>query len=661
MSHVIRLLPDTIANQIAAGEVVQRPASIVKELMENAIDAGSTTVKVVIKDAGKKLVQVIDNGSGMSEVDARMCFEKHATSKIKTSEDLFNIHTMGFRGEALASIAAVAQLEMETCAQEGNLGTRVVIEGSAVKSQTPVSAPKGTKISVKNLFYNVPARRNFLKSNPVETKHIIDEFQRVALARPEIAFSLYQNDLETYQLPAGKLSHRIVHLLGSAYKQQLIPCQEATDTLKIHGYIGQPNHAKKTRGDQFFFVNQRFIKSAYLNHAIKSAFEGLLPKDTFPFYAIFIDIAPERIDVNVHPTKTEIKFEDERMIYSMLAAVVKQALAKHHMMPSIDFEQNVNFNPFAVPAAASPLGFDTPASLSTQDGGAAASPTPASPPKSSENHYTQFRRPSHTQPGGTKDWERLAQHLERSADIPPSGPAESTSTSATTTTDADTPTDAVTAPSVEATTPAEAPTERTAKPAAPSPALTEGVLKVQLHGQYILTQVKHGIVLVDQCAAHERILYERYIRPLQDEKSRGTQSLLFPVHVSLNLADLALVQEHMSALQQLGFVLEPFGKDSLVVTGCPVEAVDHDPKQLLEGLVEQLKWNQTQLSLHTHERVARALAKRACMPAGKRLQKEEIDTLLDQLFACENPNYTPGGGKTFVVMELKDIEKAFLR
>ena len=396
MSDIIRLLPDSIANQIAAGEVVQRPASVVKELIENAIDADSRAIKVVIKDAGKALIQVIDNGVGMSEVDARMSFEKHATSKIRTSEDLFNIQTMGFRGEALASIAAVAQLEMETCHKKGELGTRIVIEGAEVKTQTPVAAPQGTKISVKNLFFNVPARRNFLKSNPVETKHMIDEFQRAALARPDIVFSFYQNAQEIYQLTAAKLSHRIVHLFGDAYKKQLVPCQEATNSLKLQGYIGKPAYAKKTRGEQFFFVNQRFIKSPYLNHAVKNAFEGLLSQDVFPFYVLFIDIDPQRIDVNVHPTKTEIKFEDERMVYSILTAAIKQALAVHHVTPSIDFEQNVNFDPFAqasttIAEATTPL----------------TSHIPWGESKLSESNYAQFKRPSTTQQSNAQDWEKL--------------------------------------------------------------------------------------------------------------------------------------------------------------------------------------------------------------------------------------------------------------
>jgi DNA mismatch repair protein MutL len=610
MSHLIRLLPDSLANQIAAGEVVQRPASVVKELIENAIDAESSAIKVVVKDAGKTLIQVIDNGNGMSEVDARMSFEKHATSKISTAADLFNVHNMGFRGEALASIAAVAQVEMETCHKEGELGTRIVIEGSQVKTQEPVSAARGTKISVKNLFFNVPARRNFLKSNPIETKHIIEEFQRTALARPDIAFSLYQNETETYQLPATKLSHRIVHLLGEAYKKQLIPCQEATDSLKIQGYIGKPTYAKKTRGEQFFFVNSRFIKSSYLHHAVKSAFEGLLPQDVFPFYVLFIDIAPSHIDVNVHPTKTEIKFDDERMVYSILMSTIKKALAVHHVAPSIDFEQNTNFNPFAAPP----------------------STTRQYPSNTTEKNYVQFKNLGTAKQEGAKDWEKLFQGLEQA--LPEDNAEQSTMFHRAS---------AVNAPANEGRALAS---------------ITESAVKIQLHEKYLLTQVKSGLLLIEQNAAHERILYERYLQALQN-KSGSAQQLLFPIHVSLNPADLALVEGHEAEIRALGFILESFGKDSLIISGCPVEVADQDPKQLLEGLIEQFKWNKAQFSLSTQENLARSMAKRACIQPGKRLKKEEIDNLVDQLFACTNPNYTPDGRTIFITITLEDLHTMF--
>jgi DNA mismatch repair protein MutL len=608
MPNLIRLLPDILANQIAAGEVVQRPSSVVKELLENAIDAGSTAIKIVIKDAGKALIQVIDNGIGMSEVDARMSFEKHATSKLRTADDLFNIQTMGFRGEALASIAAVAQLEMETCREKDTLGTRIIIEGSQVKTQAPVAAPQGTKISVKNLFFNVPARRNFLKSNPVETKHIIDELQRAALVQPKIAFSFYQNNVETYQLPATKLSHRIVHLFGETYKQQLIPCQEATNNLKIKGYIGKPEHGKKTRGEQFFFVNQRFIKSAYLHHAVKKAFEGLLPQNVFPFYVLFIDIAPARIDVNVHPTKTEIKFDDERMVYSILTAAIKQALATHHVTPSIDFEQNINFNPFAT----------------------TTSTTVASVSNYAERKYSQFKSPGIPQQGGEKKWTELFQNLDQH------------------------PVDTTTISQVSSANSNPSPTEKTSLKY-----VAEGTIKIQLHRRYILTQLKSGILLIDQHAAHERILYEQYLQPLLNNQNRSAQQLLFPVHIPLNPADLALAQAHTTDIHALGFVLAAFGKDSLIVTGCPVEAADHDLKQLLEGLIEQFKWNQAHFSLTTQENLARSLAKRACIQPGKKLQQEEIDMLVDQLFACTHPNYTPDGRKTFLAMTLVHLNTLF--
>ncbi len=610
MSNLIRLLPDAIANQIAAGEVVQRPSSVVKELLENAIDAGSSAIKVAIKDAGRTLIQVIDNGSGMAEVDARMSFEKHATSKISTAADLFNIQTMGFRGEALASVAAVAQVEMETCPKEGELGTRIVIEGSSVKSQTPIVTSQGTKISVKNLFFNVPARRNFLKSNPIEAKHIIEEFQRVALARPDIAFSLYQNETETYQLPATKLSHRIIHLFGEAYKKQLIPCQEATDSLKIQGYIGKPAYAKKTRGEQFFFVNQRFIKSAYLHYAVKSAFEESLPQDAFPFYVLFIDIAPAHIDVNVHPTKTEIKFEDERMVYSILVSTIKRALAVHHITPSIDFEQNINFNPFAAPQ---PIKLPQHSNLT-------------------EKNYAQPESHSSSKQEGAKDWKKLFQSLEQ--DLAEVNAEQTTMLHSSR--------------AANASEPADASLEHIAAEA----------VKIQLHERYLLAQVKSGLLLIEQSAAHERILYERYLQSPK-HKTGNAQQLLFPVHVSLNPADLVLVSACEAEIRALGFVLEAFGKDSLIISGCPTEVANHDPKQLLEGLIEQFKWNKAQLSLPTQENLARSLAKRACIQPGKKLQQEEVNMLVDQLFACTHPNYTPAGRKTFVVMTLEAINTIF--
>ncbi|MEM7055389.1 MAG: DNA mismatch repair endonuclease MutL [Bacteroidota bacterium] len=609
MADRIHLLSDALANQIAAGEVIQRPASVVKELLENAIDAGSSNIRVVIKDAGKTLIQVIDDGMGMSEVDARMSLEKHATSKISTTDDLFNIQTMGFRGEALPSMAAVAQLEIETCTEEAELGTRLVVASSTIKTQEPVSTSKGTKISVKNLFFNVPARRNFLKSATVETKHIIDEFQRVALARPDIAFSLYQNENETYQLLATKLSHRIVHLFGEAYKKQLVPCQEATDLIKFQGYIGKPTYAKKTRGEQFFFVNKRFIKSPYLHHAVKRAFEGLLPSDAFPFYVLFMDIAPVRIDVNVHPTKTEIKFEDERIVYSILEAAIRQALATHHIAPSLDFEQNVNFDP---------LGLQKSTKVD-------------SPSRATERNYAQFKNLS-TAKIDRQDWEKLLERLGKGIPTPKADMKQAPM---------------LTLPSANYSATKEALTK-------PITASEINTSTMQLHARYILASVKSGLLLIDQSAAHERILYEKYLQYLTG-KAGIAQQLLFPHHITLNPSDLALIKDCEEALQALGFVIESFGKDSIIVSGCPTEAANHEPKQLIEGLIEQYKWNKAQLTLSTQENLARSLAKRSCIQPGKKLGALEIDALIGQLFACKHANHTPDGYKTWVIVTLEEL------
>lgn len=617
-NNLIRLLPDYLANQIAAGEVVQRPASVVKELLENAIDAGAQHIKVIIKDAGKALIQVIDDGMGMSETDVRMSLEKHATSKISSTDDLFNIRTMGFRGEALPSIAAVAQLTIETRTEDTDLGTCLVVEGSIIKSQEPISTPKGTKISVKNLFFNIPARRNFLKSAPVETKHIIEEFQRVALARPDIAFDLYQNEQETYQLPATKLAHRIVHLFGEAYKQQLIPCQESTELVKIQGYIGKPTQAKKTRGEQFFFVNNRFIKSAYLHHAIKQAFEGLLPNDAFPFYALFIDIDPARIDVNVHPTKTEIKFEDEPMVYAILQAAAKQALAVHHIAPPLDFEQNVNFDPFSLREKT-----QTNPYTSEQD-----------------RRYGQFKTLPSEQVK-QQDWQRLFDRLNESTETADKFQVESALTHIDQ------------APMLHLSSAASIDTEATTL----QPSLiSEGAktAKMQLHGQYILASVKSGLLVIDQNAAHERILYEKYLQNLENNAG-AAQQLLFPCHIQVNPADFVLLKEQESAFRALGFMIEAFGKDSVIVSGHPIEAAQQDPKQLIEALLEQMKWNKSQASLPLQENLIRSLAKRSCIQPGKKLSAIEMDALVDQLFACKHANHTPDGHKTWVILTLDEI------
>ena len=609
MPDIIRLLPDSLANQIAAGEVVQRPASAVKELLENAVDAGAQKVSVIIKDAGKALIQVIDDGKGMSETDARMSLERHATSKISSSDDLFSIRTKGFRGEALASIAAVSQLEIKSKQADSEVGTLILVEGSEVKKQEPTASNSGTSICVKNLFYNVPARRNFLKSNGVETKHIVEEFIRVSLAHPEISFSLYQNDLETFNLPSGKLSQRIVNLFGKNYREQLAACEEETNLLKVKGYIGKPEFAKKTRGEQYFFVNNRFIKSNYLNHAVANAFEGLIQEGSYPFYVLFIEIDPKHVDVNVHPTKTEVKFDDERTVYAIIRAAVKQALATHNIIPAIDFSADIN------------LGEKLKIERETIN----------------EKNYSQFKStPTPREKSNTENWERLFDENEGKGSFrdeilqQPQEQSESITFSSALNSD-----------------------ENTVEP------VSEKAI-FQLHNAYLITQVKSGMMIVDQQAAHERVLYEKYLRNL-DSKNGASQQSLFPQSVSLNPGDYSLVMEMEEELKALGFLIEPFGKNDILVKGMPADIASANEQHVFEGIIEQFKKNKSELSIDRRENLARSLSRRTSIKNGSRLTQEEMSGLIDQLFGCQNPNYSPNGGATFHILELNKVENFFNR
>lgn len=609
MPDIIRLLPDSLANQIAAGEVVQRPASAIKELLENAIDAGATQVQVIIKEAGKTLMQVMDDGKGMSETDARMSLERHATSKISKSEDLFSIRTMGFRGEALASIAAVSQLEIKTRQAESELGTMICVEASEVKKQEPVACEAGTSICIKNLFYNVPARRNFLKSNGVEMKHILEEFQRIALANPELSFSLYQNDLETYNLPAGKLSQRIVNLFGRNYKEQLAAVSEETGDIAIQGYIGKPEFAKKTRGEQFFFVNKRFVRSNYLNHAVMNAFGGLLPEGSYPFYVLFIDIDPIHVDVNVHPTKTEIKFDDERTVYAIVSAAVRQALATHNITPALDFSADINLG--------------SKLSINRES--------------IKEKNYSQFRTTSSMQRSNQENWEKLfGEHQGKSFDPKDHREEKQPEEHLTLTFESN----------------LNKGTEQEIKNADYRKAI------FQLHNQYIVTQVKSGMMIIDQQAAHERILFEKYIGYLKNSKGASQQSL-FPQTVSLNPGDHSLVMEMEGEIRALGFLIEPFGKNDIIIKGLPVDIGAANEKEIFEGLIEQFKRNKSELSIPRTENLARALAKRTSIKKGSRLNETEMSGLIDQLFACSSPNYAPNGQTTFYILDLNRIENYF--
>ncbi len=621
MSDIIQLLPDSVANQIAAGEVVQRPASAVKEMMENAIDAGADQIKLIIKDAGKSLIQVMDNGCGMSVTDARLCFERHATSKIRKAEDLFAIRTMGFRGEAMASIAAIAHVELRTRRHEDELGTVVEIEGSEVVQQYPDQAPAGSSISVKNLFYNIPARRNFLKSNSVELRHIIDEFQRIALAHPEIFFSFHSDGNELFHLPKETLKQRIVHLFGNNYNQRLVPVEETTSILNIKGYIGKPEFAKKTRGEQFFFVNNRFIKDPYLNHAVLNAYEEILPADTYPLYVLFIDIDPAKIDINVHPTKTEIKYEDDKAIYAILRSAVKRSLGRFNITPSLDFEQETGFDNLITPKPLDEIQAPTinfnPNFNPFDDGNPSA--------RSAVSRAYSYPEALERKTSIPQNWDTLYQISEQ--DEPqqlPLMPEE---------------------PAQEASfiQPSDQPKKQF----------------FQLHNRYIVSQIHSGFMLIDQQAAHERILFEQFQQHLHNNQGLSQQSL-FPQTVELNAADFALIQDMLPEIQSLGFQLRPFGKTTFIVDGIPADLENVNEGQIIEKLLEDFK-NQSDLRLNKREKLAKSLAKNAAIKAGSKLDNEAMSDLIDRLFACESPNISLHGKPVIITYTLQELAERFAK
>lgn len=625
MPDIIQLLPDSIANQIAAGEVIQRPASVVKELLENAIDAGADEVNLIIKDAGKTLIQIIDNGKGMSETDVRMSIERHATSKIASASDLFELKTMGFRGEALASIASIAHLDIRTKQTDGELGTLLQIEGSDVVNQEAVTCKKGTSMSVKNLFYNVPARRKFLKSDNVEMRHIIDEFERVAIPNPHIKLTFHHNNNEIFHLEKGTFRQRIVQVFGKRYNEKLVPIEEETDIVKISGFIGKPETAKKTRGEQFFFVNHRFIKSAYLNHAIQEALEDLIPRDVYPSYFLMLDVNPSFIDVNIHPTKTEIKFEDERAIYAILRSSVRQGIGKNNVAPSLDFEQETSFNvplhptgPIQMPEIKvnpnyNPFDSDNNSHKPTNSGYSKQQLTP----------QQQHNR---------DNWEKLYQVNPEMADsvkqvFNPDSDDEQQSN--------------------HLIIPDHNQQEQ---PSSKSKAF-------QVHAKYIIAHIKSGLVMIHQSRAHERILYERYLVAIDEQKGYSQQQL-FPQTVQLQAGDAELVKSISTDLQAAGVDIREFGAQTFVIQGLPDYATNQDPQTFIDGIVEHYKNNLQELRLEKREALARSLAKRSAIKTGKVLMPEEMENLIDELFACKNPYTTPSGRtiiNTFTIDQLDNI------
>ncbi|MEI9808385.1 MAG: DNA mismatch repair endonuclease MutL [Bacteroidota bacterium] len=611
MPDKIVLLPDNIANQIAAGEVIQRPASAVKELLENAVDAGATDIKLIIQDAGKALIQVIDNGGGMSETDARMCFERHATSKIRNIEDLFHIKTMGFRGEALASIAAVAQVELKTKRTDDEAGVYIEVENSTVKKQEPVAAPTGTSIAMKNLFFNVPARRNFLKSNAAEMRHIVDEFTRVALSFPGIFFSLTANGQQLFHLEAGSLKQRIVQLLGNNYNAKLVTVKEETDYMNIYGFAGKPETAKKTRGDQYFFVNNRFIKSAYLNHAVMNAYQQMIAADSFPMYVLFIDLDPAVVDVNVHPTKQEIKFEDEKIVYAFVQAAVKHALAQFSVTPTLDFDLDASIQQLS--AIQQPF---------TEERKSSAAST------SLFKGFTQKHQAHFIEPAKKEELKHWKDFYENKGSL----------------TD-----DRLSLPGVNSQ---DASNEQRTSVIAPD------IEIAQLLNTYLVTPSANGFILIHQQAAHERVLYEQ-LKAAGQGKPVASQRSMFPVTLELAPADAAVLGELMGDLQELGYLIEPFGKNSFVIQGTPADLEPGNEKNIIDTLLEQYKHFSNELKFSKREKLVRSLARQQAVKPGSRLTEREMKQLTNDLFACVQSNSTPDGTPTYLEFKRDQLEKMF--
>ncbi|MCM8568360.1 DNA mismatch repair endonuclease MutL [Gramella jeungdoensis] len=616
MSNVIQLLPDHVANQIAAGEVVQRPASVIKELLENSIDAKASRIQVVIKDAGKTLIQVVDDGVGMGLTDARMSFERHATSKIKLADDLFSLKTKGFRGEALASIAAIAHVELKTKTEEDEVGTCIKVEGSQVVSQDPCVTPKGTSISVKNLFYNIPARRNFLKSDNVETRHIIDEFQRVALAHPDISFTLTHNGNELFQLPPTNFRQRITNILGGKTNEKLVPVEEDTEIVKISGFVGKPEFAKKSRGEQFFFVNNRFIKSPYLNHAVVASFEGLLKEKSYPTYFLYLEVDPKSIDINIHPTKTEIKFDDEHALYAILKSAIKHSLGQFNVAPMLDFERDSEL--------------DTPYDYKNKEVN-----TPQievdrnfNPFQNESSSKSQFSGGSSFRREKPAEWESLYSGMQQE-------------------TETDVDVRQIEFESEEVTgnlfgAREEEPEKST----------------FQLHKKYIVSTLKSGILVIDQHRAHTRVLYEELLKNIT-VSAAVSQQLLFPLRLQFNNHEIEMLKELKESLEQTGFIFSQIDKDEVEITGIPTLISESEIQILLEQLLADFEKDVPQDGFSQTDLLAKSLAKSMAVRSGTLLNSAEQQHIVNRLFACKEPALNPFNKTVFITLSVDELDKKF--
>jgi DNA mismatch repair protein MutL len=601
---IIRLLPENIANQIAAGEVVQRPASVVKELLENAVDAGAKHIKLIVKDGGKSLIQVVDDGTGMDETDARLSFERHATSKIKTSEDLFRITTKGFRGEALASIAAVSQVEMKTRPHDKELGTLIKIEGGAFKVQEPVQTPAGTSVAVKNLFFNVPARRKFLKSQQVEMRHIIDEFQRVALAYPEIEFTLIHNGNEVYRLFPSNLLRRITSVFGGKMEERLLPLNEDTEYIKIYGYTGKPEFAKLKRGEQFFFVNKRFIKSAFLHSAVMKAYEGLLQEKKIPSYFIYFEIAPEHIDINIHPTKTEIKFDDEYTVYNILRASTRRALGQFNQMPSIDFDRMPELN-LTAPKRKASINREPKINVNPDFNPFKSDTAPFAKPvfdktskKAVENYLEFIKPPAHTENELTSNKELFHQNE-----------------------------------------------------------ITAENENFQWQDKYIVTSTRQGIIIINQHDAHVSILFDEFYGNLR-HGNIPSQQLMFPLNPDLLASEAELIDKNKTLFERAGFAWT--SKDgNLMFTAVPAGINDKQTLDFIENMIAALSEDLPTDEDEINRFLAMKLALSAAIRPGQKLTAGERQNLIARLFALPRPEFTPSGKRNFIILSENQIDKLF--
>jgi len=632
MSDIIKLLPDSVANQIAAGEVIQRPASVVKELLENALDAGATHINLIVKDAGRTLIQITDNGHGMSATDARMCFEKHATSKITKPEDLFNLNTLGFRGEALSSIAAISHVQLKTKTADNELGTEIIIEGSVLKSQENCTTSIGTSFSIKNLFYNVPARRNFLKSNNAELRHIIEEFQRVSLVNPETAFTLYNNGNILYQLTSGSLKQRITQCIGTKnYEEKLVPIEEQTDSLKVSGYIGKPEFARKKRGEQYFFANNRFIKHPYFHHAIENAYRELIPDGSHPSYFIYLEVNPEDIDVNIHPTKIEVNFSDKQLIYAVIAAAAKRALGQFNLIPSLDFNQEASLN----------FQFDEN--------------RPIKPPTIKINpDFNPFESEGkHNSPRGInnqENWSKLYD-FDKQTDFKPQNNPDLNLDYSNNEQTSNQPFESDTVfqssmSSIDSLSTGNNETQSDTKSF------------IQLAKSYIITTLKSGLIIINQKLAHERILYERYLEQYEN-RLIASQQLLFPVNINLTIEELSIIKDMEQELKNFGFEFEYFGKNGIVINGSPTDISESRIPSILDEILGSFQDGEDP-GTDRKSVFARSMAHQLCIKLGQSLEKSEMEELTDALFSCRVPDISIDGEQIIKTISLEEIQEKFL-